>query len=100
MGKYPRNMRADMEAIEDGIAASIKAVDVALRALEFNVTLFSVARERATACYLETEDSRWLVLERDFKTAIKMSNEAHRALCDVRARNYPQGRLEGMADGE
>jgi len=110
MGTHKRNIQLDMEALEDMLQLLSEASDEAQqvsRDLQRAIRTFSALKEVTGRCFAQTGD---LEMRRAYcqceeaianaENAYDRIDHARELIWEVRARNYPQGRLEGMADGE
>ena len=112
MGTHKRKIKLDMEALEDMLAELLEASDEVGHVsedLQRAIRTFSALQDLACRYYAEAEtpDPELLRAQRQCERAIanaesmsKRIDHVKELIWEVRARNYPQGRLEGMADGE
>jgi len=112
MGTHKRNIKLDMEALEDMLAELLEAseeVGHVSEDLQRAIRTFSELQKLACRYYAEAEtpDPELLRASRQCEKALENAESmskriAHvgKLIWEVRARNYPQGRLEGMGDGE
>jgi len=110
MGTHKRKIQLDMEALEDMLQLLSEASDDAQqvsRDLQWAIGTFSALKEVAGRCFAQTGDLEMRraycqceeAIENGENTA-ELIDHVRELIWQVRARNYPQGRLEGMGDGQ
>jgi len=112
MGTHSRKTRLDTEALEDMLQLLSEASEEAQQVsedLQRAIRTFSALQDLACRYYAEAEtpDPELLRASRQCEKALenaesmsKRIDHVGKLIWEVRARNYPQGRLEGMGDGQ
>ena len=104
MGRHPREIELDMEALENASAALMIKLDACLYLIGYLSKVNTVLERYWLEDWMPDKLDIRKMLEENKEaqalvtSAAKVSDEASRELVDMRARHYPQGKMfeEGM----